>query len=617
MITLDAQYILVLRRALPDAVADELREIPGVAVWRARPGLTVPYNAGWLVEGILRAHGFVFNRDFTARVKGARTGPGYQAGLDRALRARELPASWPAGFMRWQQEQIRRGFEEGGLHLNAPAGAGKTRTLHAIAALATGPVLVVTPVRLQWLGEVTDPSVGGPEIRPFAWLPEGDRRKARGDRDLPEYLDEERKAGRRPYVITSWAQIRDHSAMLARDVLGAPWCPSDGTVIFDESQNARNPSRVKLTKEVDEETGDDVWNKERIDHQSTCALDLALAAQRRLTSTATEVPNRLWDLWGQLTLVEPEGWGLTVSRFKVRYCDAIPGEFGGLKPRAMGNGMSNVEELAKRRSFHRVALPYSVTHADLPPKRRRVERVPASALVQAFAGTFKSELRAIGKALANGDPGAHQRLVELHVQQTASMKRPVVVQRVSDYMAGRTNAKVVVFTGRKVDVDSLGESLARKVGLTHGGPPSGGAYWTATGDDSETVRQQIQDDYMAHPGPALLVATWQSMGVGRNLQDTDLHVFAQVPITPEEVIQGEGRTHRRKMTRRIEYLYLIAEGTVDERAATLMIDKLPAVETAADATSIEHLRDQLLGLDDTGIRTRLVAFLQGLADQEA
>jgi hypothetical protein len=44
--------------------------------------------------------------------------------------------------------------------------------------------------------------------------------------------------------------------------------------------------------------------------------------------------------------------------------------------------------------------------------------------------------------------------------------------------------------------------------------------------------------------------------------------------------------------------YLIAEGTVDEHVASLLTDKLPAVETVARDESITGLSDSLLGFDN-------------------
>jgi hypothetical protein len=85
---------------------------------------------------------------------------------------------------------------------------------------------------------------------------------------------------------------------------------------------------------------------------------------------------------------------------------------------------------------------------------------------------------------------------------------------------------------------------------------------------------------------------------GVNLHDSDLFIISMLPYTPGQIIQWEGRVARQGQKRPVMIQYLIAEGTVDEHVASLMTDKLPAVETVARDESIAGLSDSLLGFDN-------------------
>ena len=70
--------------------------------------------------------------------------------------------------------------------------------------------------------------------------------------------------------------------------------------------------------------------------------------QLRLGLTATRLDDgRPRRLWSQLDLLTLGGFSHSYRRFAHRYCDAQPGQYGGLDDR----GASNTEELRARCSF--------------------------------------------------------------------------------------------------------------------------------------------------------------------------------------------------------------------------------------------------------------------------
>ena len=116
---------------------------------------------------------------------------------------------------------------------------------------------------------------------------------------------------------------------------------------------------------------------------------------------------------------------------------------------------------------------------------------------------------------------------------------------------------------------------------------------------------------MAHPGPCVLIGTYQAWGESLNLQDTDCILTTMLPINPGEVEQLEARGARFGQTRPLLIEYLIAEHTIDERLAAILLDKLPAVEqVTGEAAGIGKMGDALKGIDDMeGLLDSLVADL--------
>jgi SNF2 family DNA or RNA helicase len=217
-------------------------------------------------------------------------------------------------------------------------------------------------------------------------------------------------------------------------------------------------------------------------------------------------------------------------------------------------------------------------------KRRQSVYIAPEDQCKPSAG-FPKELREAKKR----GPSA---VLECRIAQAASKKRKAVVDMVDDHVG--SDHKVVIFTARRRDCDELGNRLrkarmgkARKVDI-----------WSAHGDMSVEDRQQIVDDYMKHPGPCVLVGTMQAFGQSINLDDTDAAFMVMLPYTPEMLRQAEGRFVRLSMTRAVVIYYVIAEATVDEHIASILIEKLPAVEEIADDKELGAARGVLSGIDE-------------------
>jgi hypothetical protein len=497
------------------------------------------------------------------------------------------------GFlMPYQKEAIRFGWNNAGVHYWHPTGSGKSCTGIICSLSQPGSLIIVTRAasRIQYGREVERFT----NLKAHVVRPESQMRKK--DQPLQAYLRECMEEGRRAVVILGWESVKNNMEMLK--TLRA------GTVIYDESHRGKNAKRwdtvplpdlpsdqaealaqMKKDKaEADKAKGfiKDTEEGRRLflPHVSTAsaAAELARLVRKRICTTATPIKDRVRDLYAQLDLAEPNGWGNTTA-WMARYADAKPGIYGGVDT----TGSSNVDELNLRLTTVAHILDYRETHRELPAKRRQSVYIPPEEQVKPDASFNK----AMKEAQARG-PGA---LLEVKLQRSACMKRRGVLDLIEDHVG--SNQKVCVFTGRKADCEDLGEAV-KKLAIVK---KKNAKVWAAHGEQTTAVRQRIVDDYMQSEGPCVLIATGQSFGESLNLHDTDAALFVMLPYDPGQLRQWEGRFTRLGQKRPVVIYYVIAEGTVDEHVAQLLIEKLPAVERIARDSELAEAGSVLAGYD--------------------
>jgi hypothetical protein len=209
--------------------------------------------------------------------------------------------------------------------------------------------------------------------------------------------------------------------------------------------------------------------------------------------------------------------------------------------------------------MHKVT--YAEMARDLPDKRRQLCYLGVNE--QGRPGAFAADLK---KAARSGK----QALFEMKLLEAASRKRSWIVNVVVEAVENRQ--KVVVFTGRRKDCERLAEAIGKKLKALdapfwwgHGGTPSG-------------VRGEMVMAYSVCKEACAFVGTTDAFGEAIDgLQHTDLAIFGLLPWTPGQVTQAEGRFSRKGQTRPVLIMYTIAEGTVDEHVADLVLGKLDNV----------------------------------------
>ena len=159
--------------------------------------------------------------------------------------------------------------------------------------------------------------------------------------------------------------------------------------------------------------------------------------------------------------------------------------------------------------------------------------------------------------------------------------------------AAQAGQKICVLTGRRKDCEALAKSVRGKLKAPEV------PVWSGHGGDSLKERERMVAEYADEQGAAVFIGTTDAFGEAIDgLQNTDLVIFSMLPFTPGQVTQAEGRFSRHGSKRNVLIMYVVAEGTVDEHVADLLLEKLEAVETTLDDREAGGVAKTLAGEDD-------------------
>lgn len=431
-------------------------------------------------------------------------------------------------------------------------GSGKTLAalLWASSQGESGKTLVITraPARRQWQREVSHYTDG---------------RAIVGEGRTPMPMAEMEDAD---ILILSW-ETMPYWIDALRD-----WRNKAGKlyVVYDELHKGKSWKRKKKYL-----ARNGTVKYQSAENRAAAAAEISGMAYRRLGLTATLIRDRVADLWAQADLVSPKFFGSNWD-FVHRYCDAKPGAFGGLDVSGRSNEAELKEKLA--RIVHVVSREEMARN--LPPKRRQL--VYLSKSDQMRPAGFAADMK---RAAKNGA----QALFETRLLEAASRKRNWIAETAADAIdAGQ---KVCVLTGRRKDCEALAKLIEKKA--------KGNPVWTGHGGDSTQYRDSIVKEYADHDGAGAFVGTTDAFGEAIDgLQNTDLVIFGLLPWTPGQVTQAEGRFSRHGSKRSVLIMYTVAQGTVDEHVADILLTKLQAVEAVLDDKESGEVASTLAGDQD-------------------
>lgn len=265
--------------------------------------------------------------------------------------------------------------------------------------------------------------------------------------------------------------------------------------------------------------------------------------------TGTPMPNHVRDLWALWDLAS-KGLAGYFWPWAKAYCGAYKSQYGWV-----ADGQSGLEELGKRLSFWMLGRSKAVAGLELPEKRREILTVDVGEVKPPVPWKTEAQSKTNRVALA--------------LRATAAAKQPAIVEMAKEALSAKQ--KVVVFVYLRAQADSIAKALVEH------------RVFAVSGEMSPESRDAAALEFRNTTGAAVFVATIDSVGVAISLVGADLVIFGDLVWEPAKLLQAEGRAHRHGSTTRVLVRYVIAAGTIDEKVAESVVDKLATMEQALGA----------------------------------
>ena len=485
-----------------------------------------------------------------------------------AMRASLKARSFTRGSVKlypYQEEGVRRFLDNGRLLLADDMGLGKTaqaiavcHTLWEHGLVRRGLILVPAPLKGQWSREwacFSDTPVQ---------LVEGNMRSRRA-------IYQETKKG---FLIANYEQVlRDLDAIQA-------WDPE--ILVLDEAQRIKNwatktalsvkridaPYRLALTGTplenrleelasifdlVDDHALEPQWRLQAwhgirdeddegrsrvvgIRHLDTLRARIAPFMERRLrTEVLKELPER------------------SDTQIHVPMTEMQIGEHDALKPA--------IRQLATRARRRPLTQPEFLRLMQL----LQAQRVLANGIGQAYFKETWPEIREL-------DP-IQRRVENLHAPKLFELRELLQSLCVDQ------ERKVVVFSAFRRMLDLASWSLGDFLRLHS----IRGAFFT--GQESNRRREASIEAFHEDPDTRILFAS-DAGSVGLNLQKAaNACIHLDIPWNPAVLEQRNGRVYRLGQTSKVDFYYLISEGSIEEHMARVLSDKKALFEGLFDGRS--------------------------------
>jgi len=334
-----------------------------------------------------------------------------------------------------------------------------------------------------------------------------------------------------------------------------------GMIICDESQRIKTPGAA----------------------QSKCLHRLGQLAAYRMILTGTPVTQSPLDFYSQYKFLQPEIFGGSFTAFRARYAQMVPLD----KSRPMQGpkkivGYQRLDELVKK--AHSIAFRVTKAEAlDLPNEIIQPHYVE----LEKDARHVYNELRKEAIAeLSGGTVTAANVLTKLlrlsqvtggfvtdengFVHRVGSEKMNAFDELLSDLLdAGK---KVVVFARFIPEINEIGKLLEKR----------GIEYRVITGDVKQADRGQAVQDFQTNPEVKVFVAQIQTAGLGITLTAADTAIFYSMDFSLANHEQAKARIHRIGQKYPVTYIYLLAQGTVDEHIYDALREKKNVADLVVD-----------------------------------
>ncbi len=316
--------------------------------------------------------------------------------------------------------------------------------------------------------------------------------------------------------------------------------------------------------------------KTRNSRRTKAVQRLAEQQEWVLLLTGTPVLNRPAELAEQLRAMRRlpafGGW----FKFMTEYAGGRQGRFGWEFDRPADGALKRLHTKLKETCY--VRFGKAEVMPDLPPVQRSI--VPVEISNRRVYAAMEDDF--IGYLMDNVDDEAAMRAARAEqLTRVTALKRCAAEGKVKAATAWieefleNSDQSLIVFSGVREVQKSLYEAFPGSVRIF--------------GEDSAEQRQEAMRRFQNDDACRLIICSIKAAGTGITLTAATNCVFTDLPWTPAEVEQGEGRAYGRvNDIHGLNSYFLIGVGTVDEDIAYLLDSK----QNLIDAVTTGDVNDQ-------------------------
>lgn len=319
------------------------------------------------------------------------------------------------------------------------------------------------------------------------------------------------------------------------------------TIIYDESQNLRNPKTLK----------------------TKAAKSISVNANQIMCLSGTPLVNKTSELWPTLNILWPKSYNSFWS-YAQRFCNPrfIFGHWDY-------TGASNLPELNKQLlQKGMIRRKKEDVLKDLPPKIRKI--IPCELSdpkeYQEASTDFISWIRKNKGHKIQSTLRAEKlvRVGEL-LRLVAKLKMKYVVNWANSFLE-ETDEKLILFAYHKAAIKILQKYVKAKHVTVDG---------SVTGKKRGLAVEQFQND----PKTRLFLGNIKAAGIGINLTAASTVGVVELYWVPGDMLQLEDRPHRIGQLNTVWINYLIAKNTIEEDLCKILQKKQKVISAVLDGGS--------------------------------
>jgi Helicase conserved C-terminal domain len=103
-----------------------------------------------------------------------------------------------------------------------------------------------------------------------------------------------------------------------------------------------------------------------------------------------------------------------------------------------------------------------------------------------------------------------------------------------------------------------------------------------TGETAQGARMAEVDAFQTNPAKTLFIGSIKAAGVAITLTAASLVVFGELWVVPGDMNQAEDRVHRRGQDESVLIQHLVLDGSYDQRASEILVEKQANLDAALD-----------------------------------